>query len=79
MIVDFVTRIGKDPFHKVELTPINYKEQGPQDEQFPRYIVNYFLAIKEQSTNYPKDFIIMAKLGTGAFGEVNLVKYRRNN
>lgn len=31
MEVDFVTKIGKDPFHKVELQPINYKESGPED------------------------------------------------
>lgn len=37
------------------------------------------MAIKEQTFKYPEDFIIMAKIGTGAFGEVNLVKYRRNN
>ena len=31
MVVDFITRIGKDPFHKVELVPINYKEKGPDN------------------------------------------------
>jgi hypothetical protein len=47
LVVDFVTRIGKDPFHKVILQPLNYREQGPENEEIPRYVVNYFLAIKE--------------------------------
>ena len=43
MIVDFVTRIGKDPFHKIILQPLNYKEEVLE----LRYAVNYFLSIKE--------------------------------
>lgn len=79
MVIDFVTRIGKDPFHKVNLQPINYKDKGPENAITPRYIVNYFMAIKEQLTRYPEDFSVLAKLGTGAFGDVELVKFRRNN
>ena len=79
MSVDFITRIGKDPFHKVDLVPINYHEKGPENSPVPKYSVNYFLAIKEQLTRYPTDFIVLAKLGQGAFGDVELVKYRRNS
>ena len=43
MIVDFVTRIGKDPFHKIILQPLNYKEEVLELS----YVVNYFLSIKE--------------------------------
>lgn len=45
--MDFVTKIGRDPFHKVDLQPINYKEKGPGNSKNPKYIINYFMAIKE--------------------------------
>ena len=37
------------------------------------------MSIKEKTFNYPQDFIVLAKIGSGAYGEVELVKYRRNN
>jgi hypothetical protein len=52
--VDFITKIGKDPFHKVDLAPINYSEAGPLAANGscatdpPRYIVSYLLTIKIQ-------------------------------
>ena len=79
LLVDFATIIGRDPFDSVILQPINYKEKGPDNSAKPDYIINYFMSIKEKTFNYPQDFIVLAKIGSGAYGEVELVKYRRNN
>ena len=37
------------------------------------------MTIKEETYNYPDNFIILAKVGTGEFGDVELVKSRMNN
>jgi len=42
-------------------------------------VVNYFLAIKEQTCVYPLDFIVLAEVGQNESAYVELVKYRRNN
>ena len=37
------------------------------------------MAIKPLTCRFPDDFIVLAQLGKGSFGYVNLVKYRRDN
>ena len=37
------------------------------------------MAMKEKTYQYPEEFIVLSKIGKGAFGDVNLVKYKRNN
>ena len=60
------------------MKPINFREIKPKgDEINAEYIVTYFFAIKEMTIIYPRDFMVLAKLGSGAYGEVELVKLSR--
>ena len=76
--IDFITKKNEKPFAGKTLQPIHLQDTDPANKQEPSYIVNYLFAIKEKITRFPEDFNILAKIGQGSFGDVYLVKYRRD-
>lgn len=42
-------------------------------------MIDYFMTMKPLTVRFPDDFIVLASLGKGSYGYVNLVKYRRDN
>ena len=77
--VDFLHKRTEEVIPKSKLVPISWTVKGPTGYTTePSHIVQFVFLIKEDRKKYPDDFIFLAKLGAGQFGEVLLVKDKRN-